>query len=139
MRLETLLKSALMLLVVLLAVVITSWVGSESREARAEGGGGANSGNWMMVSSELRPGEGLIYMFNTEKEVLLVYAFHRGRRTDSNRLFTGDLQFLSGRHCKWDLLYCTLIPYPKELPKSDMHTPGQVKRLYDEESKNIPK
>jgi len=137
MNAEALLKAVLVLLLVLLAVVMTSWVTSERVEALAQGGGGSGSGDWLMVASELRSGEGLIYMFNTKKETLLVYAYHRGRRsrTTGRNRFDGDFQFLAGRHCKWDLLYSQLLPFPKERPKSDMLTPKQVKVLFEKASR----
>ena len=92
-----------------------------------------------MVASSLREGEGLLYMFNTEKEVLLVYSYHRGRRAGATatgrNTFEGDLQFLAGRHCRWDALLTQLVPFPKEIPKSDMLTPAQIKTLFENESK----
>ncbi len=142
MKIETLLKTALMLLVVALAVVITSWFTGSRNAALAEGGG-VSGGSWIMVASELREGEGLIYMFNTEKEVLLVYAYHRGRIGvgANNRAFTGDLQFLAGRHCKWDLLYSVRQPYNPSGPqtKSEMHSPMDMKKAYEKVSKEEEK
>jgi hypothetical protein len=140
MRLGTLLKTVLMLLIVALAVVLTSWVTSEMIPARAQGGGGMAGGEWIMVSAQLGGGDGYIYMFNTQKEVLLVYAFYRraGVTRGSNR-FSGDLEFLAGRHCQWDMLYSQLVPYPygvlrRRVP-SDTHTPAQMKQLFEKESK----
>jgi len=137
MKVEILLKTVLVLLLVLLAVVITSWMTSERMAARAQGGGGSGSGDWLMVASELRSGEGLVYLLNTKKETLLVYSYHRGRRsrTTGRNRFDGDFQFLAGRHCKWDLLYSQLLPFPKEKPKSDMLTPAQLKMLFEKASR----
>jgi len=135
MKVDTLLKSVLILLLVGLAVVMTSWVHSEVTLARADnGGGGSSSGEWMMVASTLRTGHGLLYMFNVKREVLLVYAYHRGRRSPDNRQFVADLQFLGGRHCKWDLLFSQFVPYPTERPKSNMHTPAQMKKFFERAS-----
>ena len=138
MKIETLLKTALLLLVVALAVTITSWVTSTRTEVRAEGGGGgAANAEWMMVASELRSGEGLVYLFNTQKQVMLIYAYHRGRRAAAGgrNTFEGDFQFLAGRHCKWDLLYCELVPYPMD-KKAGMITP---KEMMDQFQRAIPK
>ena len=131
MKVETLFKALLFLLVLALAVTITSWVTSQHQAARAQGGGGAAAGNWLMVASEFRSGEGLIYMFQVQKEVLLVYAYHRGRKRMGRNNFDGDLQFLAGRHCKWDALYSQQIPYPTERPKSDMPVPQQIQKRYE--------
>jgi hypothetical protein len=136
MKIEMLLKAVLVLLVVALVVTLTSWATSEWTTARAQGGGGQAGGNWIMVASELRAGEGLIYMFNTDKDVLLVYAYHRGRRRGGRgNTFDGDLQFLAGRHCKWDLLFSQMLPYPTERPKSGMHTPAQMKSMFEKASR----
>jgi hypothetical protein len=136
MKTETLLKTALMLLVVCLTIVVTSWLSSEATVARANGGGGSAAGNWILVTTTLQNSEGLLYMFNAEREVLLVYAFYR--RTGTSRgatRYRGDLEFLAGRHCRWDALYSGLTPFPYELknrrlPK-DLPTPAQVKRLFE--------
>jgi len=137
MRMQSLLKAVLLLLVVALAVTVTSWVTSEYAEARADGGGGGVAGDWIMVASTIRDGEGLIYVLNTKKEVLLVYAYHRGKKSTSRRLFTGDLQFLAGRHCKWDVLYSQLLPYPTERASSrDLLTPAQIKKLYEKANRD---
>ncbi len=132
MKVEALLKAVLVMLVVALAVLLTSWVAGERNDARAQGGGAAKADEWMMVASTLRAGEGLIYMFNTKKQVLLVYAYHRGRRAAGRRNnFDGDLQFIAGRHCTWDLLYSQQRPFPAEVPPKGMLTPRQVKDEYD--------
>jgi len=139
MKLDVLLKCALALMVAALLVAVTLLFTSEGSPARAQGGGGSSSGSWMMVSSSLRNGEGLLYMFNTQKEVLLVYAYHRGRKSGTGRgrnNFDGDFQFLAGRHCKWDLLYAQLLPYPTESPKSGMRTPAQMKTLFERVSRD---
>ena len=136
MKTETLLKTALMLLIVCLAVVMTSWVSSNSTVARADG---AAAGDWILVTSTYQAGEGLLYMFNAEREVLLVYAYYR--RTGSTKgatRYRGDLEFLAGRHCRWDALYSGLTPYPYELksrrlPK-DVYTPAQIKKLFERRS-----
>ena len=131
MRTEVLLKCALMTLIVALAVALTSWIGSESNEARAQSGGAA--GNWILVTSTIQNGEGVLYMFNAEREVLLVYAFYRrsGAGRGSSR-YQGDLEFLAGRHCKWDSLYSQqrLFPYAfrKENPPSGVATPKVIKQ-----------
>ncbi len=142
MKTETLLKTALMLLVVCLTIVVTSWLSSEAVTARAEGGGGSASGNWVLVTSSIRSGEGLLYMFNAEREVLLVYAYYRrsGGSTRGATRYRGDLEFLAGRHCRWDALYSALTPFPYELksrrlPK-DLPTPAQVKKLFEARSEN---
>ena len=137
MTVERSLKAMLTMLTVLLAVVLTSWFTSEYRPARADGGGGGAAGDWIMVASTLRDGEGLVYALNTKKEVLLVYAYHRGKKSTSKRLFTGDLQFLAGRHCKWDVLYSQLLPYPTERASSrDLLTPAQIKKLYEKANRD---
>lgn len=139
MRIDMFLKSVLGLLLVALTVTLTLWFTSEQTEAWAQGGGGSSSGNWILVASTLREGEGLLYVFNTEKEVLLVYSYNRGRKTASGasgrNLFDGDFEFLAGRHCKWDVLYSQLRPYPTETPKSDRHTPAQMKALFESVSR----
>ena len=139
MKTETLLKAALMLLVVCLAVVLTSWLSGEATVARAQGGGGSAAGNWILVTSAIQNGEGLLYMFNAEKEVLLVYAFYRrsGSGKGATR-YRGDLEFLAGRHCRWDALYSVLSPYPYETGRrrvpTDLLTPGQIKKLFERKS-----
>ena len=132
MKLHMLLKATLAFLLVALIVTIASWITSEYVEARAQGGGGSASGEWIMVASILREGEGMIYVLNTKRETLLVYAYHRGRKSISKRLFTGDLQLLAGRHVKWDVLYSQLLPYPTERKTSkDLLTPAQMKAAYE--------
>ena len=134
MRTEALLKCALVTLVVALAIVVTSWVGSEGNEANAQTGSAA--GNWILVTSTIQPGESLLYMFNAEKEVMLVYAFYRraGTARGTNR-YRGDLEFLAGRHCKWDALYAQrrLFPYAvrRQNPPSGTTTPKQLKQLLE--------
>jgi len=139
MKVETLLKTALLLLVVALTVVLTSWLSSEATVARAQGGGGSAAGNWILVTSEIQAGEGLLYMFNAESETLLVYAFYRRSGTTRGQTrYKGDLEFLAGRHCRWDALYAKLTPYPYEIRgrrvPSDLFTPAQVKKLYERAS-----
>jgi len=131
MKVEALLKTVLVMLAVALAVVLTSWVAGERHDARAQGGGGAKADEWMMVASTLRAGEGLIYMFNTQKQVLLVYAYHHGRSGGRRNNFDGDLQFIAGRHCTWDLLYSQQRPFPAGAPPKGLLTPRQVKDEYD--------
>ena len=138
LKVESLLKAVLLLLIVALAVVITSWATSERSEARAEGGGGGVAGNWIMVASELRQGEGLIYLFHTEKEVLLVYSYNRSLTAASTKLFTGDLLLLAGRLCKWDRLYSELLPYPPEAAKSGFHSPKNMQTMYEKANKLTP-
>ncbi len=141
MKLETLLKTVLVLLIVGLAAVVGSWFTSEFSAARAQGGGGSASGEWMMVSSELSSGNGLIYLFNTQKQVLLVYGYHRGFVARATRnTFQGDLQFLAGRHCQWDLLFSQLVPFPYvgkgvNTPPPEVLTPGEMKKLFEAASK----
>jgi len=136
MKLDSLLRASLLVLSVLLAVTIAAWIASDQTVAWAQGGGGSATGDWMMVSSELHTGEGLVYVFNAKKEVLLVYAYHRGRksRAGTRNRFDGDFQFLAGRLVKWDVLYVQLRPYPLEAPKSGMHTPEQVKSAFEKAS-----
>ena len=139
MKTETLLKTALMLLVVCLAVVVTSWLSSEATVARAQGGGGSASGNWILVTSTVQTGESLLYMFNAETEVLLVYAFYRRSGTTKGQSrYRGDLEFLAGRHCRWDALYSMLTPYPYQISNqrvpSNLHTPAQVKKYFERTS-----
>jgi hypothetical protein len=130
MRTETLLRGALMMLIVALAVVITSWVGSEDNAARADSGG--VGGNWILVTSTIQSGESLLYMFDTQRQTLLVYAFYRraGISRGTSR-YRGDLEFLAGRHCKWDALYSQKRPYPygitRKAPPSGAHMPKAIK------------
>ncbi|MFO7898498.1 MAG: hypothetical protein R6V58_05500 [Planctomycetota bacterium] len=137
MKLETLLKTALVLLLMAVCVVITSWMSSEVTEARAQGGGGSEADDWLMVASTLRQGEGLIYVINAKREVLLVYAYHRGKRSRSTRLFTGHFEFLAGRHMKWDVLYSQLRPFPTDPNMyDDIATPAQLKQAYERLSRD---
>lgn len=139
MKTETLLKTALMLLIVVLIVVVTSWVASERTVARAQGGGGSASGKWVMVTSTIQTGESILYMFNAEKEVLLVYAYYRRSGTSRGQSrYRGDLEFLAGRHCRWDALYSQLAPFPyatktRRVP-SDLYMPAQLKKFFERES-----
>ena len=139
MKIEILLKTALLLLVVALAVVITSWVTSEHSAALAQGGGGSATGQWMMATGEMQAGESVLYMFNTDKQVMLVYAYYRraGITRGSNR-YNGDLQFLAGRHCKWDMLYSQLRPYPyvlhRQKTRSDLDMPAEIMKAYQKAS-----
>jgi hypothetical protein len=129
-----LLKMTLLALAVMLAVVVASWLGSASdvADAAPSGVGGA-AGNWILVTSTIQSGESLLYVFNADKEVLLVYAFYRrsGVSKGASR-YRGDLEFLAGRHCKWDMLYSQRRPYPYGLgqgePSKHAHTPAQLKR-----------
>lgn len=141
MKAEVLTKAALMVLIVGLAVVITSWLGSEGAVARAQGGGGDASRKWIVVTSTIQTGESLLYMFNTEREVLLVYAYYR--RSGPNRgtsRYRGDLEFLAGRHCKWDARYSQLRPYPdgitKQQPPKGTHTPAEMLKHFQKVSQD---
>jgi|GEM_PF-2652199 len=131
MKLETLAKTALFGLVLALAVVLTSWFTSERSPAYADVSQG---GGWIMVSSQLAVGDGMIYLFNTEKEVLLVYAFYRRQGGGGTSRFRGGLEFIAGRHCKWDTLFSQQLPYPLRSGSSDTHTPAQMKALFDKAS-----
>jgi len=141
MKAEVLLKAALMVLIVGLAIVITSWLGSEGAVARAQGGGGSASGKWILVTSTIQAGESVLYMFNAEKEVLLVYAYYRrsGTTRGSSR-YRGDLEFLAGRHCKWDALYSQQRPYrdgiKRQDPPSGTHTPATMKNHFEKVSQD---
>jgi hypothetical protein len=139
MKMETMLKTALMLLVVALMVTVTSWVSSEVTSARAQaasGGGGSSADGWMMVASQLVNGDGMIYMFNAKKEVLLIYAFYsRSNSRGASRFSSSDLEFLAGRHCKWDALYSQVSPYPRSAPRSNTHTPAQIKAAFEKLNK----
>lgn len=139
MKLESLLKGVLALLCVALILVISSWVASEMSYARAQGGGGSASGEWILVSAQYPAGGdnlgNVLYMFNTDKQVLLVYAYHRGRKSGVSRNpYSADLEFLAGRHCRWDLLYSQLAPYPygpDDKPPSGLHMPAQMKSAFE--------
>jgi len=130
MRPSVLLKGLFVVLLGALAVTLLSWVTSQHQAARAQGGGGAAAGKWLMVASELRQGEGLVYLFNTDKEVLVIYAYHRGRKRMGRNNFDGDLQFLAGRHCKWDALYCQQLPFPTKPPPKGSHTQKEIEKRY---------
>ena len=137
MKAETFLKTTLVVLLAGLAVVVGSWMTSEFSTARAEGGGGSASGEWIVVASTLDSGNGLVYIFNTDKQVLLVYAYHRGfkSRSTGTNPFIGDLQFLAGRHCRWDVLYAQLTPFPYTTPGNpapkDSIMPVQMKKAFE--------
>jgi hypothetical protein len=142
MKLRVMLKTALILLVITLTAVVFSWVTSGPSTALAQGGGGSASGAWMMVSSQAVSGDGYIYMFNSEKEVLLIYAFYRRSNPDrGTSRMVGDLEFIAGRHCKWDLLYSQLTPFPYVMrgrtPPSGVPMPAQVKTLFEQASKAL--
>ena len=114
MRTATVLRGVLVLLAIALTAVVTSYVASERNPAAAapdagsaKAPGAGEAGDWILVSSTLREGEGLLYVFNTKSETLLAYAYHRGRKGANARQFTGDLEFLAGRCCKWDRLCST--------------------------------
>ncbi len=133
MKLETLTRIVLVMLVVGLAVVLAAWWGSEGNVAQADGGSAA--GNWILVTSTIQNGESLLYMFNAETETLLVYAYYRrsGTTRGSSR-YRGDLEFLAGRHCKWDALYSRVRPYPyvlkNESPPKGIHMPAELKEAH---------
>ena len=141
MKLESLLKGFLCLLSVALILVISSWIASEISNARAEGGGGSSSGEWILVTanfpvSNTEAGNGnVLYMFNTDKQVLLVYSYNNGwRTTGQNRYMNSDLVFLAGRHCRWDLLYSQLSPYPygpTEKPPTGIRVPSEIKSAFE--------
>jgi len=144
MKLQVMLRTALILLLVTLAAVVFSWVTSDQSTALAQGGGGSASGAWMMVSSQAVSGDGYIYMFNSDKEVLLVYAFYRrSNPTQGTSRLRGDLEFIAGRHCKWDLLYSQLTPFPYVLvgrtPPSGVPMPAQMKKQFEKASKALDK
>ncbi len=133
MKAEKLLKAALVLLVMGLCVTLISWIGSEFTQARAQGGGGGEAGEWIMVASTLREGEGLIYVINTRREVLLVYAYHRGRRARDDRRFTGHLEILAGRHMRWDVMYVQQSPFPRDRDLyREIPTPAEMQRAFEE-------
>ncbi len=132
MKTDALLRLALVALIVGLAGVITSWVGGENNPARADQG--SSAGSWILVTSTIQNGENLLYMFDAEREVLLVYAFYKraGNGRGPTR-YQGDLEFLAGRHCRWDVLYSQqrLFPYAARNEKvpSRVATPKQLKKL----------
>lgn len=137
MKLNTILKGVLGLLVLGLIITATSWFFSAKAEDAAA------AGEWILVTGELNDGNAVLYMFNTEKQVLLVYAYHRGRRGGAGggrNTFNGDLEFLAGRLCRWDMLYSTLIPYPysrTNTPPSGMHTPEEMKKAFEKASAGV--
>jgi hypothetical protein len=141
MKTDVLLKTALFLLVVGLAVTLTSWVGSERNEAIAATGGAA--GSWIVVAEQTAHGNGeadsLIYVLNTEKETLLVYSFWRRTSTRGTSRMRGDLDFLAGRHIKWDLLYSQQVPYPykaiRQRVPSGLAMPAEMKALFERENR----
>jgi hypothetical protein len=133
MKTAVLLKTALMLLVIALAAVMVSWATTGSSVARAEGGGGSAAGDWMMVSAQTVSNDGMIYLFNAEKETLLIYAYYRRSNPDrGTSRVTGDLEFLAGRHCKWDLLYSQVAVFPYaykgQAPPSGVIPPATMKK-----------
>jgi hypothetical protein len=141
MKTDVLLKTALFLLVVGLAVTLTSWFSSERNEALAANG--AAAGQWIIVSEQnqhsANESDSLIYVLNTEKETLLVYAFWRRTGARGSSRMLGDLEFLAGRHIKWDLLYSQKVPYPykalrRRIP-SGLAMPTEMKQLFEKESR----
>jgi hypothetical protein len=132
MKTAALLRLALVALIVVLAIVITSWVGSENNPARADQA--SSAGNWIVVTSTIQAGESLLYMFDAEGEILPVYAYYRraGNGRGATR-YRGDLEFLAGRHCKWDALYSQqrLFPYAarKQPIPSHVVSPKQLRKL----------
>ncbi len=133
MKADKLLKAALVLLLMGLCVTLTSWIGSEFTQARAQGGGGGEAGEWIMVASTIREGQGLIYVINTRREVLLVYAYHRGRRARDDRRFTGHLEILAGRHMRWDVMYTQQRPFPTDSRLyDDFPTPEEMRRAFED-------
>ncbi len=139
MKLETLTRIVLVMLVVGVLAVFTAWWSSEGNVAQADTGGAARQ--WILVTSTIQNGESLLYMFNTDKEVLLVYAYYRRPGTGRGpSRYRGDLEFLAGRHCKWDALYSRVRPYPypleKEAPPKDLHLPAELKDAYGKVSEH---
>ena len=117
------------LLVVILTALVTSWATSERAPAHAQGGAAPAGSEWMMVPSEFRQGEGLVYVLNTRQQVMLVYAYHRGR-VRGGTTFNGDFEFLAGRHIRWDVLLAKKVPHPV-VKKSGMLTPAEVQKRYN--------
>jgi hypothetical protein len=129
MDLKSTWRALSMMLVLALAMAVGGWLEADDADARAQGDR-MLAGEWIAVTSTLRQGEGLLYMFHTRREVLLVDACHRGRRAGGRRnSFDGDLQSLAGRHCKWDALLSERLPFPRE-KRHGMLTPAEVKRLF---------
>jgi hypothetical protein len=117
-----------------LMLTVASWVSSELTAARAQGGGGDNADGWIMVASELNQNDGFVYMFNTRREVLLIYAFYsRTAQRGTSRFTNAELEFLAGRLCKWDALYTQLQPYPPRAAttRGPTHTPSQIKDAFE--------
>ena len=130
MKTEALLRTMLTVLVAALAVAAASWLMSERGEARAQTAGA--SSDWIMMDSSLRDGEGLIYLFHAKKEILLVYGYHRGHRGSRARKdsFEGDLEFLAGRLCRYDVAFSQQFPYPTKT-REKVATPADIRKEYD--------
>jgi hypothetical protein len=153
MKLDVLLRSLFVVLVVALSLTVFSWITSDRSEAVADapggGGGGMTANGWIVVASNLgETGDGLIYVLDTERETLMVYAFYRraGIARGANR-FDGDLEFLAGRHVKWDSLFSSRYVFPYSMgggrrPRRDVHMPSQVQKAYlklEAEGKGSPR
>jgi hypothetical protein len=137
MKLDTMLKAMLMLLCVALMVTLMSWFTSQHVAALADGP--SSTDGWMMVSADANSEDGFIYMFSAKKETLLIYAYYRRQRTTGSARMQGDLEFLAGRHVKWDILLSQLQPYPYAITGKRMstgaHTPAQIKTAFDKLSR----
>jgi hypothetical protein len=138
MKLDLLLKVLFCAFLVALSLTIFSWITSERSPARADapaaGGAGMGTNGWIVVGSNLgHTGDGMIYVLDTNRETLMVYAYYRraGLARGGNR-FDGDLEFLAGRHVKWDSLFSAQHVYPyamqkRRLPRHDVYMPDQIK------------
>ncbi|NQT50897.1 hypothetical protein HQ576_02540 [bacterium] len=97
----------LCIIALLAGVVVAPYGGAPAAEAQASEG---RTEGIIAVSSTVDRGS-LLYLVDTEREVILLYGFHSSGSRTGGTLRTGYFEFLAGRLYRWDALLATKREY----------------------------
>lgn len=104
---------------------------AESSEGRAEG---------IIALTAAVDRDSLLYIVDTNREVILVYGFHvPGSRTSAGRVRTGVFEFLAARLYRWDALLAAKHEYSmkgmKALQGLRVDGPGGARTLVEKDGR----
>lgn len=77
--------------------------------AHAQASEGKSEG--LIALTSISAGESLLYLVDTRREVILVYAYHQPGRGTSGDVRSGAFEFLAGRLFRWDALLASKHEY----------------------------
>ncbi len=98
------------LLVVIAVLTTLLVVGQRPRSAEAQASEGRTEK--LIVVAASFGDESLLYLVDTSREVILVYAFHYPGTTFRSRdVRSGAFEFLAGRLYRWDAMLCAKREY----------------------------